>query len=80
MCQALKDLIQDGKEEGRAEERINTERERARAEVECQRADAECQRADAECQRAEAECQRADKAEAELRRLREQLAQQHKKK
>jgi hypothetical protein len=49
--------------------------EAERAEAEAQRAEAEAQRAEAEAQRAEAEAQRAESAEAELKRLRELLAE-----
>ncbi|MCD8336204.1 MAG: hypothetical protein LUD18_02835 [Lachnospiraceae bacterium] len=52
-------LVEDGRAEGRAEERKNTERERLRAE-----------KAEAEARKAEAE---ARKAEAELQKLKKQL-------
>jgi Uma2 family endonuclease len=57
-----------------AEERA--ESERSHAEAERQRAEAERQLAEAERQRAEAERRRAEAAEAELARLREQIARQ----
>ena len=56
----MQDYLDIAKEEGRAEERVNTEREKARADQEKVRADQEKLRADA--------------AEAELARLREKLA------
>ena len=55
-------------QQGRQEERVNTERERQRAEQEKNRADQERERADQEKER-------ADYLEEELRRLKEQLNQ-----
>lgn len=55
-----------GKEEGRNEERKNTEREKNRA-------DAEKSRADVEKNRADSEKNRADKAEEEIIHLREEI-------
>ena len=45
--------LEKEREEGRAEERVNTEREKARADAEKSRADAEKSRADAEKSRAD---------------------------
>ena len=47
-------------EDGRAEERINTERESRRADQESKRADEESKRADQESRRADQESERAD--------------------
>ena len=63
----MQDYLDIAKEEGRAEERLNTEREKKRADQAESRADAAESRADREKQR-------ADAAEAELARLRELLA------
>lgn len=62
------------REQGRAEERKNTEAERRRADAEQQRADAAENRAEKAESRADAEHQRADAAEAENARLREEIA------
>ena len=70
----MQDYLDIAKEEGRAEERLNTEREKKRADQEKKRADAAESRADAAESRADREKQRADAAEAELARLRELLA------
>ncbi|HAG69999.1 MAG TPA: hypothetical protein DCL38_08500 [Lachnospiraceae bacterium] len=72
-------------EDGRAQERANTERERKRADEECERADQERKRADEECERADQESKRADqeskraeKAEARVRELEAMLAENRK--
>lgn len=62
-------------QQGRQEERVNTERERQRAEQEKNRANQEKERADQEKERADQEKERADYLEEELRRLKEQLNQ-----
>ena len=62
------------REQGRAEERKNTEAERRRADSAESRADAAESRADAAESRADAEQQRADAAEAENVKLREEIA------
>ncbi|MCC8045771.1 MAG: hypothetical protein LIP12_09760 [Clostridiales bacterium] len=59
-------LVEDGRKEGRAEERKNTERERQRAE----KAEADARRAEADARKAEADARRS---EAELQRLKKQL-------
>ena len=59
--------LEQEREEGRAEERVNTERERKRAD------EAE-ERAAAEKERADAEKERADAAKEENRKLKEQIA------
>ena len=66
MCQAIAEMIADGRREAgkradAAEQRADAEHEQAEAER--QRADAAEQRADAEHEQAEAERQRADAAE-----------------
>ncbi|MGN1141418.1 MAG: Rpn family recombination-promoting nuclease/putative transposase [Oliverpabstia sp.] len=61
-------LIEQGIQQGRQEEQINTERERQRAEQEKNRADHEKNRADHEKER-------ADRLEEELQRLKEYLNQ-----
>lgn len=71
MCKAIKDLIEEGKQE----ERMNTEKEKARAEAAETRAeDAEERAAHAEKRAEEAE-QKAQKAEQEIEQLRKLLAQ-----
>ena len=70
----MQDYLDIAKEEGRAEERLNTEREKKRADQAESRADAAESRADAAESRADRETKRADAAEAELARLRELLA------
>lgn len=66
MCKAITELIEEGVEKGRQEERENTYREAARA-------DAEKDRADAEKDRADAEKKRADANEMEISKMRELL-------
>lgn len=61
------------REEGREEEKTNTERERQRAEVERQRAEEASQRAEAESQKAKEADQRAKQAEEKVKKLMEEL-------
>ena len=72
---------EEGRIEGREEERKNTERERLRAEkaeAEKEKAEAEKEKAEAEKKKAEAEKKKAEaekkKAEAEIKALKEKLA------
>ena len=67
------DAFADGLQEGVRRERINTERERLRAEE-------EKRRAEEEKQRVQEEKLRADQAEAEVLRLKEELAKMSKRK
>ena len=65
--------LEKEREEGRAEERVNTEREKARADAEKSRADAEKSRADAEKSRADAEKSRADELAKEILELKKKI-------
>ena len=67
----MKELLHDDdmREEGRAEERANTEREKANAEREKTRADEQEARADAQEARANTQEARADALEARVREL-----------
>ena len=67
----MKELLHDDdmREEGRAEERANTERERVRADEQKARADEQEARADAQEARADAQEARADALEARVREL-----------
>ena len=68
-------IHEDGYEEGREEERVNTEAERKRADAEKDRADAEKDRADAAESRADAAESRADAAVAELERYKKKYGE-----
>ncbi|MCD7885556.1 MAG: hypothetical protein LUI87_17935 [Lachnospiraceae bacterium] len=57
-------LVEDGRKEGRAEERKNTERERQRAE----KAEADARRAEVDARKA-----KVDARKAELQKLKKQL-------
>lgn len=66
-------IRQEGLEQGRAEERRETEKQRLRAEEAGQRAEEEKQRAEEEQQRAAKEKLRADKAEKQVQELQKKL-------
>ena len=64
MCQAIKEMLEDerseGREEGRAEERKNTEQERKKAEMERKKAEQERKKAEMERKKAEQERNKAE--------------------
>ena len=74
---AFEDGRKAGYDEGRQQERMNTEKERQRAELEKEHAEQERQRAELEKERAEQERQRAEleKEHAEQERQRAELAE-----
>ena len=67
------DMREEGRAEGREEERANTEREKARADAQEARADAQEARADAQEARADAQEARAEALEAKVRELEDKI-------
>ncbi|MCD7956013.1 MAG: Rpn family recombination-promoting nuclease/putative transposase [Lachnospiraceae bacterium] len=67
MCQALREWMEDSKNEGREAEKANTERERMRADAAEQKADAAEQKADAAEQKADVAKQEADAAKRRVK-------------
>ena len=73
MCKAITELIEEGKEEGKREERANTEREKIRAEMAETRADEEKTRADEEKTRADVAERENELLRAEIERLKKAM-------
>ena len=78
MCKAIQDMMEESRQEGRAQERKNTERERQRADDEKRRADDEKRRADDEKRRADDEKQRANDEKRRADTVEQQLSSERK--